>query len=356
MNLKRIGILLQKELRQGGSNLLFVMAIVMPILLSLLISLVFGDVLSQSPRLGIFDEGSSALAANLTARDGIDVRSYNSAADLEAAVSRGSVEVGLVLQAGLDDALQNREPVDFVSFRWGEAGITNLLLIESAIGDAFIETAGIELPVDVNPIQLGSANTASWSERLLPLLIIMSIVLGGLLIPASSLIEEKQRRTLTALTTTPATLLDVYLAKMLMGFIVSAIMGVIILLLNSAFAGDTALLLLIIGLGALFSAAIGIILGSFSSDMDTFMGIVKVLGIVLYAPGILELFPRIPDWIGRLFPTYYMMNPLLEVSQNGAGLGDIALDLIILAALTVALVFFLSRLIGRQAEKLAVAA
>jgi ABC-2 type transport system permease protein len=50
------------------------------------------------------------------------------------------------------------------------------------------------------------------------------------------------------------------------------------------------------------------------------------------------LFPDIPQWIGYIFPTYYIVRPIIEVSQNGAGFGEIVLDVSIALALTVALI------------------
>ena len=83
------------------------------------------------------------------------------------------------------------------------------------------------------------------------------------------------------------------------------------------------------------------------------MGIIKVLGLVLYAPGILEIFPQVPQWIGRVFPTYYIMNPLLEISRNAARFADVALDLAILIGFIVILAFVLAREIQRQQQQLA---
>jgi ABC-2 type transport system permease protein len=263
--------------------------------------------------------------------------------------------VGLSLPAGFDAALQSGGDVDFTAYRWGEAGIRSLLLLDSAVGRAVVDTLGVDLPVTVNAQQLGSANEATWSQRLLPVILLMAIMLGGLLIPASSLIEEKQRRTLTALTTTPASLLDVYLAKALLGFLISAFMGIVILLLNNALGNQPLLLIVVVAMGALLSSAIGIIVGSVVSNMDALLGVIKVFGIVLFAPGILEMFPGVPAWIGRVFPTYYVINPLLEVSQNGAGLGDIAADLAILAAIIGVLLLALTQVIERQQRQLALA-
>ena len=58
----------------------------------------------------------------------------------------------------------------------------NLLLLDSVVARAMTEGIGTsidQLPVSVNAEQIGSANAQTWSQRLLPLLLIMSIVLGG---------------------------------------------------------------------------------------------------------------------------------------------------------------------------------
>lgn len=357
MSPRRIWILLLKELRQGASSFFFIYSLVVPVVLSLLVALVFGDIFAQTPRLGIYDaDGSSRLTAALVDHDSVDTTVFDSEEGLEAAVERGTVEVGLSLPAGFDQALQSGGDVNFTAYRWGEAGVRNLLLLESAVGRALTDALGVDLPVSVNAQQVGSANTATWAQRLLPMVLLMSILLGGLLIPASSLIEEKQRRTLVALTVTPTSLLDVYLAKALAGFLISALMGLVILLLNDAFGHQPLLLVTVVAMGAIMSSAIGILMGSLVQSIDALLGLIKALGILLFAPGLLEIFPQVPAWISRLFPTYYMMNPLLEVSQNGAGLRDIAPDLAILAAMVGLLLLVLTRVIERQQQQLALSA
>ena len=356
MSLRRIWVLLLKELRQGASNFFFIYSLAVPVVLTLLVALVFGDLFAATPRLGLYDAaGESRLTRALLAHESIDARRYDSEAALQEAVARGTVEVGLSLPAGFEEAMQGDGEVTFTAYRWGEAGVRNLLLLQSAVGRTVVDTMGIDLPVSVNAEQLGSADTATWGQRLLPLILLMAIMLGGLMIPASSLIEEKQKRTLVALTTTPTSLLDVYAAKMLVGFLISALMGLVILVLNDALGGRPALLLLVVTMGALMSSALGIIMGSVAQNMDAMLGLLKALGILLFAPGILALFPQAPDWIARVFPTYYMLNPLLEVSQRGAGLGDIAVELAILAAMVGVLLLALSRVIERQQEQLALA-
>ena len=269
-------------------------------------------------------------------------------------VGGGQGEAGVGRPGGLGGALEeSAAPVPERHFyTWGEIGVRSAILLDSVVARALVDGTGVELPAQVHPIQLGAANTATWAQRLLPLLLVMAVVLGGLFIPASSLVEEKEKGTRIALTTSPTSLLDVYLSKTLLGLLTGAAMALIILALNRAISGQIGLLLTVIALGALMNAVIGSIMGSLSKDMDSFLAMIKAFGLVLYAPGILQIFPQVPEWISRLFPTFYIVNPVLEISQNGAGFADIALELGILVAIVGGLLFVLARIVQRQRKQL----
>ena len=358
MDVQRIWTLLGKEVRLGSKNFLSVYVFIMPIILTLLVSLVFGDLFAQTPRLGIYDAGGNESFTQLfIEHESINTTIYRSESALEAAVERGSVEVGFSLPVGFVDTLADETAeVTFTTYVWGEATTRSLLLLEAVISRSFVEGLGIgELPVTVNANQLGRANEATWAQRLMPLLLLVSTVIGGLFIPAASLIEEKVTHTLTALTTSPASILDVYLAKTVFGVLISLVMALLFLMLNGALNGQLGLLLLVIIFAGFLSSLSGVIMGSYSKDMDSFMAMVKAFGLLLYAPGILQLFPNIPEWIGRIFPTYYIMNPILEITQNGAGLNDIFVDLTILVVMVGVLLFILIRIIDSQRQKIALA-
>ena len=355
MSIRRIGVLLSKELRQGASNFFFIYAIAAPLVISLVITLVFGDLFSQTPRLGLVDQGDSELISILDEEASIQTTIYASEAALREAVARGNDEIGLVLPAGFDEAVGVGAQTQVRSFRWGESPGSNLLIIESAISRAFVQMVGMEMPIAVESVQLGDADTATWTERLLPLIVLMTVVLGGTMVPAASLVEEKQKRTLIGLTTSPVTLLEVYVSKTLLGVTTGLIMGVAILIVNQAFGNQPLLLVGVLTLSALASAVFGVMLGSLVKDINVLLAVLKGAGLVLFAPGILELFPQAPEWIAQIFPTYYVLNPVLEVSQQGAGLGEITGDLAILSAMVAVLLLVLAFLIERQAEELALA-
>jgi ABC-2 type transport system permease protein len=88
-------------------------------------------------------------------------------------------------------------------------------------------------------------------------------------------------------------------------------------------------------------------------DINTLFATIKSLGIFLYAPGFVYIFPDLPQWIGRIFPTYYIIQPVLEVSQNNAGLAEVAPELGILIGLILLSSVLLAALAQRQTEVMA---
>jgi ABC-2 type transport system permease protein len=139
------------------------------------------------------------------------------------------------------------------------------------------------------------------------------------------------------LTITPASLGEVFLAKGLLGVILSLAMGMVILALNQAFGAQPLLLVAVLALGAIMAAQLGVLLGAFVKDINTLFATIKGAGLVLYAPALIYMFPEIPQWIAKVFPTYYMIGPVIEVTQRGAAWPDIAADVLILVGLILAL-------------------
>ena len=48
------------------------------------------------------------------------------------------------------------------------------------------------------------------------------------------------------------------------------------------------------------------------------MTLFKSLMLIMYTPGILSFFPKVPGSIAKLLPTCYLFAPVVEVSQNNA--------------------------------------
>lgn len=347
MSLRRTGVLLAREISGGLTNIIVIMVLVVPLLFTLIINLLFGTIFTGQARLGVADAGSSQLVALAEQREALDIKLYTSEAELREAVAAGAVDVGVALPERFDRRVHNGRSVELTAFTWGESTLSNRIIIGTALGTLVREIAGQELPVAVNTIILGDGEGLSWEERLLPFIVLVTVVLGGTMVPATSLVEEKQKRTLQAVTITPATVGEVLASKALLGILLSTIMGVLTLVLNRAFGSEPALLVLIMLLGAVFASLLGLLLGSFVKDINTLFTITKAGGLLLYAPALIYLFPQLPQWIGRIFPTYYIIDPVVQVTQHGATFANVWPELVVLGVLIVVLLGAVAFVVSR---------
>ena len=115
----------------------------------------------------------------------------------------------------------------------------------------------------------------------------------------------------------------------------ATIMGVLTLAISTSFGGSPLALVLVLALGAIMAAEIGLIAGAFIKDINTLFAIWKFGGLLLFGPAIVFMFPQIPSWVGYIFPTYYLIRPVVDLSVSGMDFGAVALYVGILGAIVV---------------------
>ncbi len=338
MNLKRVGVLLAKELVQGPKSFMFIWMVAMPVIMSLVVSLVFGTLFSETPKLGIVDEGDSQVVTKTKQLASVVVTEYDAADEMRGAVESGALDMGVVLPRDFDVAIAKGEKTEVTVYTWGQSLAKNRLVLRSSILDVARDVAGNEAPISIEAVTIGDEKPVPWSDRLLPLLVLYAVIVAGSILAASALVTEKEKNTLQALVVTPTSMAEIFASKGLLGAIVALVMGIIILVMNQAFGAQPALLVGVLTLGAIMSAQVGLALGAVTRDFTTMMATFKTAGIILVAPAIFYVFPQLPQWIGRMFPTYYLVRPVVEISLNAAGWSEIAGDVYILIALDLLLV------------------
>jgi ABC-2 type transport system permease protein len=350
MSLNRIWTLVKTEAFHGPKDLVLIMAVVLPILLSLFVKLAFGDIFTDRAEMGIYDEGKSALVENLRADNSMILEIYGSEADLKTAAAGGAIDMGIVLPFDFDTALESGT-VKLKAYVWGESLARNRAVIPLALNDAVREIAGVELPVIIENVPLGDASSVPWSDRLLPLTVLLAVFYGGMMVPAASLIHEKQRRTLEALNVTPATITDIFASKGFIGAVLATFMGVLTLAISTSFGNSPLGLIITLALGAVLAAEFGLLAGAYIRDMNTLFAFWKFGGLLLFGPALIYMFPQIPSWIGYIFPTYYVIRPVTDMSVLGAGFGSVLLYIGILAVIIIAVGIMLLNIIKRMSTQ-----
>lgn len=338
MNIGRIGTLLKKEIREGYKNYFFLFAVMAPLLVTLVMSVSFGSIFSSKPVLGICAEGNPDFMRLVSGLESIRVKLYTSENELKNAVAAGKADMGILVPAEFSQEVKGGLKSKLKTYIWGESNLKDRAVLGTALLASIREIFGRSLPINIAVESMGGVEKVPWKDRLLPVIVLMAIFMGGFLIPSSSLVNEKQKGTLTALLVTPVKRGDVLWAKGLLGFFMSLFMGILILVLNQAYGANLSLLLLLLSLGALLAAVTGVLFGILMKTITSLYSMIESLGLLLYGPGIIYMFPGIPEWIGKLLPTYYILKPVMDVTREGADWADIAANLFILGGIIICMI------------------
>jgi len=338
MNIKRVWILLAKDLIQGPKNFIFIFVVVVPVVMSLAVSLVFGSLFSETPKLGIVDEGNSQVVTKTMELDSVIASRYDTLDKMRKAVESGNLDMGVVLPQDFDGAIARGDKTEVTVYTWGQSLAKNRQILKSTILEVARDVAGNEIPINIEAKTIGDEKPMPWSDRLLPFLVLYAVIMAGGVLTATAVVTEKEKNTIQALVVTPMSMGEVFASKGVLGAILALVMGIVMLAMNQVVGVQPALLVMVLALGAIMSAQMGLILGAVTKDITTLFAVYKVIGFILMAPGLVYMFPQIPQWVGKIFPTYYLVGPVIELSLNAARWFDIALDVYILIAIDLLLI------------------
>jgi ABC-2 type transport system permease protein len=176
-----------------------------------------------------------------------------------------------------------------------------------------------------------------------------AVMIAALFVPAASLVDEREKRTLDAVLVTPTRMSEVLLGKAMFAVTLAVIMGVVTLVLNGAFGGNPGTMILFLFIGSVMMAEMGLMLGLWSKDITSLYTAVKAGGILVFLPVFFVLFPGLPQWIPKLIPTYYFLQPIYDIAILGATFGDVMPELLAAIAVCVALLPLVAAT-GRRAE------
>ena len=329
MTLANTWTIFRRDVAMGPRGFMAIWMCVFPLLITFVVRLIFGGLIDPSPRLGIVDLGSSSIPAAVAELDGIELTIHDTVDTLKERVEANNLDAGLVLRKGFDDAVLSGESPDLELYGGGQSLASTRVVLAVTVVDVVRSLAGEPVPVEVETAVVGGGPSVPIEDRIVPLLVLLAVALGGIFFPASMVIQEKLNHTADAVLTTTAEAGDFFFAKGFLGFLLSFGVGVLTLIINGGFTRYVGGNLVVIAVGALMCVQLGLILGALVKDQQTMFSIWKGGGIILFAPAILFLFPSVPEWIAKLFPTYYFLGPLHELTVNAAPLKDVTLDLII---------------------------
>lgn len=215
----------------------------------------------------------------------------------------------------------------------------------SAYPVTFPEDEAMVLGVD----RLG--DQVSMRDKLRPMLAVLVLMLGSIAI-AGLVAAEIEQRTVTALLVTPARTGDVLAAKGLTGTLLGVSQALIFLLATASLGPHWLLVTLVMVLGALMMAALGMIAGTAGRDFMSTMFLAVALIIPMAAPTFAVLFPGGTSlWI-KLLPSWGFTEALVGLLGYGLDPTDLTLPILSALAWTVGLLGLSLLLLRRRVEAL----
>ncbi|MBU7041469.1 MAG: ABC transporter permease, partial [Theionarchaea archaeon] len=247
MNIRRMFQMTKKDIKLVTRGTFFLFMIIMPILMSVALNAALGSVGTSAPAVAVY--GESELIPLLEQEPSIHVVTAQSEQELRNKVLEGEYDAGVVFEGGTS-------PLVLVS---GKSLLNDRLTVGATLVKVYQEQMGAEEVISFETRTVGGEEYPL-KVRIMPFMLIIAVMVGGLII-SSSLVEERELKTLNAVLVTPITPLEVIVAKTLFGLFLGFVLSAIILALNSTLTGGLYLVVLFLILGTLFTVGLGLIGG-----------------------------------------------------------------------------------------------
>lgn len=366
------GVVLRQLVRDRAA-LFFMLAL--PVAIIVIIGTTFGG--QGRIRVGVVDPGGQAadrLEAALARADGIEVVRYDDVGSLQRAVRRFTVSAGLVVPADLDQRLAEGQAgaVSLLVLGTTEESVTVRRTLGGVIDDvgAPLSAAGFAaqatgtgfgdalaradqlaaaqavggLEVAVTDVGRGAGSSPNKFSATAPQNLVLFTFITGL--TSATLLVKARRTGILRRALASPTGLGVQLAGMAAGWFVICLLQSVLIVVVGAVGfgvgwGDPVAAAVLVVVFALVGCGAGLLVGAIGANEDRVGAVTPIVGMVLGALGgcmvPAEVFPSSMRTAARFVPHYWAVQAWQSLVIDKAGLGTIAGDLAILAAVAAAL-------------------
>jgi ABC-2 type transport system permease protein len=343
MSWRVIAAIAQKDLLDAIRNRYLLVALLTPLSIALVMRLMLPGINNLSNlTIVVHDPDLSIMVSRLRETPQIKLVDVNSAATVRTEVEKSKASGALVVPANFDaDVAAGKQPKLTVYVN------NKKNIIEQANFKSLVERRVEALVQRPPPAELSWINIYEETDSdvhgfnlnhmVLPLLLLLTFGMTGAFVVPLLLVEEKEKRTIDFLLTSPAKLMEVIAGKALTGVVYSALIAAVLLALNRHMIGNWPLTMLTILFGLLLVVAIGLLMGSlFQTTMQVNTWASLAL-LVLIAPSF--SFPGSPlvlQPVMRIIPTYYFVESLKLALTGNASLRMWGYLAVVLACIFVA--------------------
>lgn len=309
-NMRIVWALTSKDLIDGLKNKNVISLIVISLLVAILYRYLPALEDSGPPGLLVYDEGDSALVEELWDSPAVKFYTYESAEDMRYYLTNGDTpELGLILPQDFDQSVAEGSLPELQGYALEVFNDGKILELKRYMEDELESLLALPVTVAIERIPLVPESHGITIMTSMGF-VFVSLMVGMMVIP-HMMIEERQENTIDVLMVSPAGSAHIIAAKALTGLIYSALVLLIALAFNWSLIQHSWLFLLSGLLGALFSTAIGILLGVKIENRQQLMLWSWAALIPLFLPMLLSLMDDLfPDWaiqIMRYVPSSAML-------------------------------------------------
>jgi ABC-2 type transport system permease protein len=324
MNLNIVSAITRKDLVDAIRHRYLLTALVTPLFVALLFRVLLpGGNNTRLLTIVVHDAGGSRLVAELRKTPQIGVVEVLSADATAGEVEKRKAIGGLVVPSGFDtDLAANKQP-ELTVYVNNEKTIFEQAAFRRLLEQIVRSFAKQPEPARLNWVDVDKgANDRNrggtgLDQIMLPLLLILTFGMIGAFVVPLLIVEEKEKRTLDFLLSSPASLNEIIAGKALTGVVYTLLIAGLLLGINRQHIQNWPLTLLTIVLGLLFVVGVGLVIGSLLNNTMQVNTWASLVLIVLLAPS----FPSIGitawfDKAMRVIPTYYL-SEALKLSMGG---------------------------------------
>jgi len=188
----------------------------------------------------------------------------------------------------------------------------------------------------------------SLDQIMLPLLLILTFGMTGAFVVPLLIVEEKEKRTLDFLLSSPASLKEIIAGKALTGVVYTLLIASLLLGINRQFIRNWPMTFLTVVVGLLFVVGVGMVIGSLlknTMQVNTWASFVLMVLLFPSFPSI-----GITKWFDnamRFVPTYYL-SEALKLSMAGTISSQLWIHLVVLTGCTLIVFFAAARALRRR--------
>lgn len=314
----------EKDFIESVKNKTVLFSILFPVLLSLVFSVVLKPKEISRLNLAVIDPGNSKIAGTLlkmaVLKEELTIFNYEDLESAKTLLRQGEVQAIMVFPDGFDESLEVDKDAR-IDLWVGESGLKTSEILKNELNKVLYYCRYKKIPPDFFRLRSLYEKTYSPQTAMLPTWILFTVI-GGYMVVSSSIMEEKEKKTLNAILVSPCRLPEILTGKGFLGVFLAMSGSIMILALNGGFTGNILMTLLFIFLGSVSFSLLGVLAGLVSPSQTTNSTFNSLLFLVMFMPVSLAPVSAIMRTAARLLPGYYIQNGVSDSMFAGADVSE----------------------------------